>query len=308
MRCNQLTLFSFIDIPSKSHNHMKRALIFIALLGGALTANAQLLWKVSGNGLQKPSYLFGTHHIADKTICDGINGFNDAYNSVEQLYGEVDTEKMNGMGTQLKMMSQIKLPKGQTLSSLYTEEQLKTIDEFVTSILGVGVKSFDAFKPVMVSSSLQVFIAMKLYPNYDAKEAIDSYMQSKAKKDKKTVDGLETIDFQLNLLYNEPLEKQAADLLEIAENSKESEEAIIKLTELYRQQDLEGMWKLMLEDTELEEMEALIFERNRNWVAQMKEMMPAAPTMFVIGAGHLPGEQGLIKLLETEGYKLEPVW
>ncbi|MBR5834062.1 MAG: TraB/GumN family protein [Bacteroidales bacterium] len=287
---------------------MKKALIIFAFLAGAFSSNAQLLWKVSGNGLQKPSYLFGTHHIADQTICDGIKGFNDAYNSVEHLYGEVDTDKMNGIATQLKVMTRMKLPKGQTLSSLYTEEQMKVIDAFVTEVMGVGAKSFDSYKPVMLSSSLQVFIAMKLFPEYDAAKAIDSHMQTRAKKDKKVVKGLETIDFQLDLLYDEPIEKQAADLLEMAENAKESEEAIIKLTELYRQQDLKGLWNLMMEDTEPEEMEDLLFKRNRNWVEQMKEIMPSASAMFVVGAGHLPGEQGVIRLLEKEGYKLEPVW
>lgn len=287
---------------------MKKALIIFAFLAGAFSSNAQLLWKVSGNGLQKPSYLFGTHHIADQTICDGIKGFNDAYNSVEHLYGEVDTDKMNGIATQLKVMTRMKLPKGQTLSSLYTEEQMKVIDDFVTEVMGVGAKSFDSYKPVMLSSSLQVFIAMKLFPEYDAAKAIDSHMQTRAKKDKKVVKGLETIDFQLNLLYDEPIEKQAADLLEMAENAKESEESIIKLTELYRQQDLKGLWSLMMEDTEPEEMEDLLFKRNRNWVEQMKEIMPSASAMFVVGAGHLPGEQGVIRLLENEGYKLEPVW
>lgn len=287
---------------------MKKALIIFAFLAGAFSSNAQLLWKVSGNGLQKPSYLFGTHHIADQTICDGIKGFNDAYNRVEHLYGEVDTDKMNGIATQLKVMTRMKLPKGQTLSSLYTEEQMKVIDDFVTEVMGVGAKSFDSYKPVMLSSSLQVFIAMKLFPEYDAAKAIDSHMQTRAKKDKKVVKGLETIDFQLDLLYDEPIEKQAADLLEMAENAKESEEAIIKLTELYRQQDLKGLWNLMMEDTEPEEMEDLLFKRNRNWVEQMKEIMPSASAMFVVGAGHLPGEQGVIRLLEKEGYKLEPVW
>ena len=287
---------------------MKKALIILAFFAGALTSNAQLLWKVSGNGLQKPSYLFGTHHVADQTICDSIKGFNDAYNSIEQLYGEVDTEKMNSMATQLKMLTHMKMPKGQTLSSLFTEEQLKIVDEFVTSVLGVGVKSFDSYKPVMVSSSLQVFIAMKIYPDFNAEKAIDSHMQAMAKKDKKEVGGLETIDFQINMLYNEPLEKQAADLLEMAEKSKEAEEDIIVLTELYRQQDLAKMWELMLEDTEPEDLETMLYGRNRNWVEQMKNIMPSASAMFVVGAGHLPGDQGLIKLLENEGYTLEPVW
>ena len=287
---------------------MKRIFILIALLAGGLTSNAQLLWKVSGNGLEKPSYIFGTHHIADQTICDAINGFEQAYSEVTALYGEVDTEKMNSIATQFKIMPHLKMPKGQTLSSLYTEEQLKVVDELVTSVLGVSVKSFDAYKPVMVSSSLQVFISMEIYPTYKAENAIDSYMQTKAKKDKKTVKGLETIDFQVEILYDSPIEEQAADLLEMATQGEEARKMIIDLTELYRKQDLAGLWELMLKDTEPDEMEKLIFGRNRNWVVQMKDLMPAAPTMFVVGAGHLPGDQGLIKLLEAEGYKLEPVW
>ena len=39
---------------------MKKFSLILALLAIAISANAQLLWKISGNGLQKPSYLFGT--------------------------------------------------------------------------------------------------------------------------------------------------------------------------------------------------------------------------------------------------------
>jgi uncharacterized protein YbaP (TraB family) len=83
---------------------------------------------------------------------------------------------------------------------------------------------------------------------------------------------------------------------------------IIDLTNRYLKQDLAGLWELMQKDSEPEELEKLVYGRNRNWVSQMKDIMPQTPTMFVVGAGHLPGEQGLIKLLEQEGYKLEPVW
>jgi uncharacterized protein YbaP (TraB family) len=287
---------------------MKHTLVFLAFLAGTLSANAQILWKVSGNGLQKPSYILGTHHVASKDICDNIAGFNDAYAGVEQVYGEVDTEIMNNPATQFQMMPQMTMPKGQTLSSLYTEEQVKKIDEYVTSLLGVGIKAFDKLKPAVVSSSIQAIIAMKMYPGFDATKGIDSQMQSMAKKDNKATQGLETMDFQIDILYNAPLQEQAEDLLEMVEHGKETEEMIIELTNRYLKQDLAGLWELMLEDSEPEELEKLVYSRNRNWTAQMKDIMPQNPTMFVVGAGHLPGEQGLIKLLEQEGYKLEPVW
>lgn len=287
---------------------MKRTLVFLAFLAGTLSSHAQILWKVSGNGLEKPSYILGTHHVASKDICDGIAGFNDAYSGIQQVYGEVDTEQMNDPATQFKMMPHMTMPKGQTLSSLYTEEQLKKIDEFITPLFGIGVKAFDKVKPAVLSSNIQAMIAMKMYPGFDPTKGIDSQMQTMAKKDNKGTSGLETLDFQIELLYNAPLEEQAADLLEMAEKGKEAEEMIIELTTRYQKQDLAGLWELMLKDSEPEELEKLVYSRNRNWTAQMKEIMPETPTMFVVGAGHLPGEQGLIKLLEQEGYKLEPVW
>lgn len=287
---------------------MKRTLVFLAFLAGTLSANAQILWKVSGNGLQKPSYILGTHHAASKDICDNIAGFNDAYADIEQVYGEVDTKDMNSAATQIKMMPHMKMPKGQTLSSLYTEEQLKKIDDYITPLLGMGVKAFNQIKPAVLSSSIQLAIIMKLYPEFDATKGIDSQMQTIARKDKKSALGLETVDFQVDLLYNSPLEEQAAELLEIVEEGQETEKMIVDLTNCYLKQDLPGLWELMQKDSEPEELEKLVYSRNRTWTAQMKEIMPQAPTMFVVGAGHLPGEQGLIKLLEQEGYNLEPVW
>jgi uncharacterized protein YbaP (TraB family) len=129
-----------------------------------------------------------------------------------------------------------------------------------------------------------------------------------ARKDKKGAFGLETVEFQVELLYDTPLEEQAADLLEMVEQGKEAEEMIIELTDLYLKQDIAGLWELTLKDSKPEELEKLIYSRNRNWIAQMKDIMPQTPTMFVVGAGHLPGEQGVIRLLEQTGYKLEPVW
>ena len=287
---------------------MKRTLVFLAFLASTLGANAQILWKVSGNGLQKPSYILGTHHAASKDICDNIAGFNDAYADIEQVYGEVDTKDMNSAATQIKMMPHMKMPKGQTLSSLYTEEQLKKIDDYITPLLGMGVKAFNKIKPAVLSSSIQLAIIMKLYPEFDATKGIDSQMQTMARKDKKSALGLETVDFQVDLLYNSPLEEQAAELLEIVEEGQETEKMIVDLTNRYLKQDLPGLWELMQKDSEPEELEKLVYSRNRTWTAQMKEIMPQAPTMFVVGAGHLPGEQGLIKLLEQEGYNLEPVW
>ena len=100
----------------------------------------------------------------------------------------------------------------------------------------------------------------------------------------------------------------AADLLEMAEDGSKTEETLIKLTEHYLEQNIEGLWQIMLEDSEPGELDDLVYNRNRNWIGQMKQIMPEKPTMFVVGAGHLPGELGVLNLLKKEGFKVEPVW
>ena len=62
------------------------AVIFICV---ALSANAQLLWKVSGNGLSSPSYIMGTHHLAPLSVKDGITGLQKAMDETQQVYGEL---------------------------------------------------------------------------------------------------------------------------------------------------------------------------------------------------------------------------
>ena len=58
------------------------AVIFICV---ALSANAQLLWKVSGNGLSSPSYIMGTHHLAPLSVKDGIAGLQKAMDETQHF-------------------------------------------------------------------------------------------------------------------------------------------------------------------------------------------------------------------------------
>ena len=94
----------------------------------------------------------------------------------------------------------------------------------------------------------------------------------------------------------------------MAEMGPKAEESIIQLTESYLKQDLDALLKIMMEDSEPEELEDILYARNRNWIGLMKDIMTQAPTMFVVGAGHLPGDLGVLNLLNKEGYKVEPVW
>ena len=86
---------------------MKKILLTLAAVATAVSMNAQLLWKVSGNGLEKPSYIMGTHHVAPLSVLDSIKGFDEALSSVDAVYGEVVMSQMNAPETQQKMMAMV---------------------------------------------------------------------------------------------------------------------------------------------------------------------------------------------------------
>ena len=74
---------------------MKKLMLTLALvLTAALNVNAQLLYKISGNGLEKPSYIIGTYHLAPVSFTDSIPGLKEALNAAEQEYGELDMGDM----------------------------------------------------------------------------------------------------------------------------------------------------------------------------------------------------------------------
>ena len=77
----------------------------------------------------------------------------------------------------------------------------------------------------------------------------------------------------------------------------------------YKKQDLEALEKLMMKtDMGIGNFtEVLLYKRNRNWVTKLKDLMPQKSLLVAVGAGHLPGEKGVINLLRKAGYTITPL-
>ena len=104
---------------------MKRFFFAVILTTFAISAaQAQLLYKISGNGLEKPSYIVGTYHLAPASFAEKIPGLNEAFESCEQVYGEIDMRETSKPEKQLELQQKQMLPDGKTLTSLLTGEQL----------------------------------------------------------------------------------------------------------------------------------------------------------------------------------------
>lgn len=291
---------------------MKKTLAIVVLLCITLGAQAQLLWKVSGNGLDRPSYVFGTHHLAPLSIKDSIASLQQVIDRTEQVYGEIIMGDSISPEAVMVMQRAMTLPADTTLKSLYTQAEYDTLAAVVKNYMGVDLAMLDKVKPAAITAQLSVVLAMRSLKGFNPQEQLDTWFQAQARRAGKKVGSLETIDMQADLLYqSQSLARQASLLYCAATHIGQGIDQAVRMNRAYMAQDLDGLLAVMEEqaddvcDKTPEEIDALVYHRNENWSRQLPEIMKQSPTLFVVGAGHLPGTRGLLKLLQQQGYTVE---
>jgi uncharacterized protein YbaP (TraB family) len=294
--------------------NMKRLSLIIAVLAIALAAQAQLLWKVSGNGLGRPSYIIGTYHFAPASMIDQIPGMAQAFEGCDIVLGEIDNEEITGTKAQMEMAQAMMAPLDSTLDKLYTPEDYAIVEQVFNKYfgsMGVTLSQMKMLKPSAISVQMQAMQAVKYFPNFDPNDLIDMAVQKRANEMGRPSGGLETIDEQIDLLFNTPLTEQAESLLEACKKDDLFVVQSSALVEAYMAQDLAKIEEVMtnpeIGGDDAEAMEELIYERNRNWVVKLVKIMPERAALICVGAGHLPGEQGLLQMLRDRGYTVEPM-
>lgn len=299
---------------------MKKIVLTAILMTLGFTASqAQILYRISGKGLQKPSYIVGTYHLAPSTFVDSIPGARAAFDAVEQVYGEVDMLETLKPENMEKMQKAMMLPEGTTLSTLLDKEQMDRLNALLREVMGVDMTNeavaaqLDKLSPSTLETQISLLVYMKnMQGAMDITSMIDTYFQQEAIKKGKIVGGLETADFQMEVLYGASLEEQVKSLMCFVDNFQDGVEMADFITAAYFAQDLEQLEELNLEEQEdecsnPESNEKMIYGRNADWVEKMPAIMKARPTLFVVGAFHLCGERGVLKMLEAQGYTVEGV-
>lgn len=265
-----------------------------------------LLWKISGNGLAEPSYLFGTIHIIKKEDFFLPEGTLGAIENSEKMVFEINMEDMNDMSAAMGLLQKAFMDDNLTLKDLLTDEEYQLVNDHFKKT-GIPLMFFERIKPMF----LTVFASGDMDPSGIQSGKIKSYemeFMEMAQNAKMPMGGLETIDFQMSVFDSIPYKAQAQMLVESIESGDTGTDQFKEMVEIYKRQDLNAMQAMFAQEQGgLDGYDdILIVGRNKNWIPQMKEMMPKQPTFFAVGAGHLGGEYGVIQLLEKEGYELTP--
>ncbi len=260
-----------------------------------------LLWKISGKGLQKPSFLFGTFHLLCKEDIHFSDQLKKAVKASDKVYMEMD---MDDPSTMLGGMLYMNMRNDTTLESLYTPEEYKRLEQYFSDTLKMPVMLLQKAKPY--------FLVALLYPrmmNCKTPAGVEEELMKIAKEEKKEIKGLETIQFQASVFDSIPYEWQAKELLKNIDRFTYYKNEFETMLQFYKNQELDSIAGMMNSNEFGDEKydDLLLNDRNKNWVSQLKEIMKNEPVFVAVGAGHLVGEKGLINLLKKEGYKVEPL-
>jgi uncharacterized protein len=263
-----------------------------------------LLWRISGNSLAAPSYLFGTIHMIcgdDIRVSDSLRS---AINNADHIYLELDMDNMLEM---MSAMTAMRMRDDTTLSQLLTEDEYKRVKDFFKkngSMLPFSL--MEKYKPMITASTL-----MQSAMSCNNAIAMEQLIMEEAKQKRISIKGLETMAYQMSIFDSIPYKVQAKQLLQYVDeyDNKDQTKELEKLSEAYRSQQLSKLETIINDDQSGMEKysDLLLYNRNKNWVNKLQSLLPDQKLVIAVGAGHLPGDKGLINLLRKAGYKVEPV-
>lgn len=253
-----------------------------------------LLWEVSGNGLSKPSYLYGTVHM----ICSGdyfvTEKTKKAFEASSKLVLEIN------FADPKETLEMQKLAMGkEPLSKKLNPEQLARLDAILKRTSGMTVQQVDNFSLMAVMS----LISMKSFGCTDLKFYEMDFIEQ-GKKKNITFGGLETVKSQFSILEGAYSNEE---MLKLFEESSADETSV--LVSEYKKENIDALYAIITDKkvTSEKTKKEILDNRNLNWVKIMPELMQKESVFFAVGSAHLGGEFGVINLLRKAGYSVKPV-
>lgn len=275
---------------------------FLAFCGGIFAQESRsLLWKISGNGLTSDSYLFGTIHLIPEKDYFVPKGTDSVLALSKKLVMEMD---ISDPTLQLKMLSAMKLDSGKTLANYFDEKTYAKLNKKLEKDFGFTLATFNTMKPMMVQQAILMKDMMGGgYKSYE-KEFL-----TQAEKLNLSIVGLETLEDQLGAINSMPIEEQVESLKESINSPQKGKKSLEKMIATYKQQDIDKLYESVSgKDADLKKYEdALLINRNRNWIPKISTLAAEGPVFVAVGAAHLGGEQGVISLLRKAGFTVQPI-
>lgn len=272
-----------------------RRLIFAGFTLLVSQSNAQLLYRISGNGLAKDSYIFGTIHTMPKEDFEMPKKVMGALKSCETIALEIDMNM--SISEQIELARMTSLPYGETLKNYMSDSAYIKLKSYCMDSLAWKDSKFYKYahmKPFFFSSVV-------LQEKIGKQKSFEMEFQKLAKKYDKPLMGLETVMYQMETIDRISIKDQI-QFMDDFSNMSEFE----VMFDLYMKEDINGLYTLISSETDMlpEFNHWFLDVRNANWIPVIEKQIREQTTFIAVGAGHLGGTNGVLELLKKQGYSV----
>lgn len=260
-----------------------------------------LLWMITSDNLQDTSFLFGTMHLIQKE-------YYYFPENLEKLIASSETIVMEIVGepNPMEVMKMMSLDEG-SLFDMLSEEQ-------GDSLLAWGQKNMNMSEDIFKSSfgKMKPYAVSMITMTLAMQGGIESYeMEITDLMESNKIEGvgLETMEEQIAFFDNFSDEEQVQMLMESIKDDEESEGQTKRMQQMYKRQNIDSLQIMITEESDAiggKDTE-LLDDRNKNWIPKIEKLIAKKRTFIAVGAGHLGGPQGVIRLLQKQGYTLTPI-
>lgn len=257
-----------------------------------------LFWKITHKDLPTPSYLLGTMHIQPK----GNPNWKDAFLPyMEQCAGfatEFDLEEVDA-----QVIAEYSfLPNNQTLADYISPKKIKKLEKIFLKAAGLPIGGLLRTKPLFIANMLTEKILTE-----DHSVSMDSELYQLAKQLGKDCSGIETFAEQLEILQKIPIEYQVKNLLKIGKNISQFRKNLKKMFAIYEEGDVQKLHKVTRKGIGSIR-KLMLYQRNELMAYRIFKKIQEKSIFCAIGAGHLGGKQGVLRLLKKRGLRVKPVF
>ncbi|MEZ5498526.1 MAG: TraB/GumN family protein [Steroidobacteraceae bacterium] len=252
-------------------------------------------------GTKNTVYVAGSIHLLTADAAALPADMLQAYDDAEHLVMEIDMDDIDQQAVARFMSEQGHLPPARSLRDVIGAAAYVQLGR-TSAQLGIPVEALDGLEPWVVA--LTIAQLSLLHAGFDPNAGVERQLAVLASRDGKDISGLETAEQQLSLLDALPARVQARFLqLTLAESDEIAGEASA-LIAAWQSGDLGRLEKLLLQEyKEFPELYApLVRERNQRWIPAIRELLTRDDDyLVVVGALHLVGDDGLVRLMQRDG-------
>ena len=206
---------------------------------------------------------------------------------------------------QMAFLSKGMLGSDQSLEKLISPSTLALVNKALAD-LGPAGEMLKRFKPWLLAMTLEQLEMQKA--GYDASLGLDKHFYDRAQENSKSVQGLETAEYQISRFEGMTMEQQDHLLAETLKQMETEKASITRLLDAWKTGDAPAVEKIVLADLKSDPVlyQRLLVERNRNWLPKIDELFARkGRALVVVGAAHLVGPDGVVAMLRAKGYTVE---